>query len=59
MHRVFREAQSLPWSPCRGDLAANVRAVLTGPKPEEPFSAKLWECGNLGLAKSVILGPSS
>eukprot|EP00971_Amphidinium_carterae_P196603 3901674-Amphidinium_carterae.1 len=54
-HRVFREVESLPWSLCRGDLEANVRSLLTGPKPEEPLSGKLWDVGKAGLASQASL----
>eukprot|EP00974_Lingulodinium_polyedra_P046797 4484952-Lingulodinium_polyedra.AAC.1 len=41
--RFLQDAGQLPWSLCRGDIAANLDALEEGPEPEDPVSKKLWQ----------------
>ena len=40
--RVFEEAERLPWSLCRGDIEANLRALHAMPKPQQSTAEKAW-----------------
>lgn len=40
--------QSTPWRLVEGDIAANLRAFMLQPKPEDDTGGCLWECLNCG-----------
>ena len=53
--RVFSHARSLPWSLCRGDIAANLQSLQHSPtEPEDHLCQKLKELLQLGYSPKLL-----
>lgn len=52
--KTFSEARKLPWSLVRGDLGSNLEALLAGPTPADPTSAKIQRLLQLGYNREVL-----
>ena len=53
--RVLELAGNETWCYTRGDLAANIEELKTGPEPTEPTSNQLWQLAHLGYPVHLLI----
>ena len=53
--KCLRATDQLPWTLGRGDVNANLDALVAGPKPTQPTALKIWELLKHGHSREPII----